>query len=86
MTQLEKAIEIAVAAHAGQKGNDGTPYILHSLRLMLKMKSEQEHIVAVLHDVVEDTSTIFDDLHAAGFSDNIIESLKLLTDEKDVML
>jgi len=84
MTQLEKAIEIAVAAHAGQKGKDGTPYILHSLRLMLKMKGEQEQIVAVLHDVVEDTSTSFDDLHAVGFSESILETLKLLTHEKDV--
>ncbi len=51
---LEKAIEIAVSAHAGQMDKAGAPYILHPLRMMLRMSSPTEMMVAVLHDVVED--------------------------------
>lgn len=52
---LEKAISISVAAHKGQIDKADKPYILHPLRLMLKMQTENEMIAAVLHDVVEDT-------------------------------
>ena len=51
---LEKAIKIAVEAHTGQVDKGGNPYILHPLRVMLSLNSEQERIVGVLHDVVED--------------------------------
>ena len=51
---LEKAIEIALRAHAGQKDKAGAPYILHPLRMMLRMSSPTEMMAAVLHDVVED--------------------------------
>ena len=51
---LERAIEIAVTAHKGQVDKSGTPYILHPLRVMLSLKTEEERIVAALHDVVED--------------------------------
>jgi (p)ppGpp synthase/HD superfamily hydrolase len=84
MTLLERAIQIAVNAHAGQSGKDGSPYVLHPLRLMLKMSTDEERIVAVLHDVVEDTSVTFDDLHGEGFSEGVLAALMLLTHEKDV--
>jgi len=51
---LEKAIKIAVEAHMGQVDKGGNPYILHPLRVMLSLNSEEERIVGVLHDVVED--------------------------------
>jgi len=54
MTPLERALQIAVQAHAGQVDKGGTPYILHPLRLMLRMEGEMDMMVAVLHDVVED--------------------------------
>ena len=50
----EKAIKIAVEAHTGQVDKGGNPYILHPLRVMLSLNSEEERIVGVLHDVVED--------------------------------
>ena len=56
MSTLEKAIEISNNAHKGQRDKAGKPYILHPLRLMLQMATEEEMIVAVLHDVVEDSS------------------------------
>jgi guanosine-3',5'-bis(diphosphate) 3'-pyrophosphohydrolase len=55
MSTLERAICIAASAHAGQVDKAGAPYILHVLRVMLAMSSEEERIVAVLHDVLEDT-------------------------------
>lgn len=81
---VEKAIEIALKAHSGQKDKAGTPYIFHPLGLMLQMQTEEERITAVLHDVVEDSSITLDDLSAAGFSKEIIEAVGLLTrKEKD---
>ena len=51
---LQRAIEIAVDAHKTDIDKGGNPYILHPLRLMMQMDTEDEKIVAVLHDVVED--------------------------------
>ena len=51
---LEKAIKIAAEAHTGQVDKGGNPYILHPLRVMLSLETEEERIVGVLHDVVED--------------------------------
>ena len=78
-TLLEEAIEIAVVSHSGQKDKGGSPYILHPLRLLMKMDNEQEMIVAVLHDVVEDTAQTLDDLKAKGFPDRVIDAIKHLT-------
>jgi hypothetical protein len=54
MSTLERAIAIAAEAHAGQVDKGGAPYILHPLRVMLGVFTEEERIVAALHDVVED--------------------------------
>ena len=51
---LEKAIKIAAEAHTGQVDKGGNPYILHPLRVMLSLNTEEERVVGVLHDVVED--------------------------------
>jgi len=76
---LNKAIEIATRAHAGQVDKAGEPYILHPLRVMLSCKNELERICAVLHDVVEDSEITFDDLRKEGFSEDIITVLDCLT-------
>ena len=55
MSTLEKAIEIASLAHAGVLDKQGQPYILHPLRVMLNVRGLVAQVVAVLHDVVEDT-------------------------------
>lgn len=79
MSTLERAIEIAARAHAGQMDKSGQPYILHPLRVMLAVKTPDERMAAVLHDVVEDTSVTFDDLAQAGFSEAVITAVKFLT-------
>jgi (p)ppGpp synthase/HD superfamily hydrolase len=76
---LEKAIQIAVEAHAGVCDKGGNPYILHPLRVMMSLHSEEERIVGVLHDVVEDTEWTFEALSQVGFSAVVIEALKSVT-------
>jgi len=76
---LEKAIAIALKAHTGQKDRYGAPYILHPLRMMCQVNAEEEKIVAVLHDVVEDTEITFEDLTREGFPKHIIKALDCLT-------
>lgn len=63
---LEEAIRIAVEAHAGQVDKGGEPYILHPLRLMHQMETDSARIVAVLHDVIEDSTFTVDDLINRG--------------------
>ena len=75
MSLLERAIEIAVTAHKEQVDKAGKPYILHPLRLMFKMQTENEMIAAVLHDVVEDTDWTIEKLEAEGFSAEVITCL-----------
>jgi len=79
MSNLERAIAIAVEAHAGQKDRNGASYILHPLRVMARVQSDDEKIVAILHDVVEDTDWTFDDLKQEGFSAELIAALDCVT-------
>ena len=78
---LERAIQIALEAHTGQLDKGGSPYILHPLRVMMSVDLELEKIVAVLHDVVEDSNWTFEDLLAEGFSIEVIEALQSVTKE-----
>lgn len=79
MTTLGKAIAIAAQAHQDQYDKAGAPYILHPLRMMLRMSSETEMIAAILHDVVEDTDWTLDKLRQAGFSEEVVQVVECLT-------
>jgi (p)ppGpp synthase/HD superfamily hydrolase len=80
VSTLERAIAIAAEAHAGQIDKAGAPYVLHPLRMMLRMSSIDERIVAVLHDVCEDCpGWTLDRLHREGFSERIIDALQSVT-------
>ena len=83
MATIEKALQIAAKAHEGQKDKEGLPYILHPLRVMMSVEGEEAQIVAVLHDVIEDTSVTADDLRQAGFSEKIIAAVLCVTHSKD---
>lgn len=76
---IERAIEIAVAAHKGQVDKAGRPYLLHVLQVMMAGKTDEEKIVGMLHDVVEDTDWTFEQLEKEGFSKEIIAALKCVT-------
>jgi len=79
MSTLERAICIAARAHEGQKDKAGVHYILHVLRVMLAMSSDDDRIVAVLHDLLEDTPWTVDALRAEGFSQTIIDAIDGVT-------
>jgi len=79
MSTLERAIEIAAIAHAGQVDKAGEPYVLHPIRVMLRMTTTDERIIAVLHDVVEDSGWTLEDIESEGFAPAIVEALEALT-------
>lgn len=81
--ETRKAMRIAYKAHLNQVDKAGVPYIYHPIHLAEQMETEEECIVALLHDVVEDTSITFEQLEKE-FSNTIIETLKLLTHDKQV--
>lgn len=83
MPSLEEAIALAVRAHQGQKDKAGAPYILHPLRLMFRMETDTERIVAVLHDVIEDSPHSLEELSHAGYPPEITEALDCLTKRKN---
>ncbi|HRK34186.1 MAG TPA: HD domain-containing protein [Candidatus Hydrogenedentes bacterium] len=75
MSTLERAIAIAAEAHAGQTDKAGAPYILHPLRVMLQLQSNEDRIAGVLHDVIEDSAWKVDDLRLEGFPETVLEAL-----------
>lgn len=84
MATIDRAIMIASIAHAGQKDKAGKPYIFHPLRVMLTVASDknatdEQKIVAVLHDVIEDTYVQEHHLRENGFSEEIINAIKSVT-------
>jgi (p)ppGpp synthase/HD superfamily hydrolase len=76
---LEAAIALACESHRGQTDKGGRPYILHPLRLMLGFDSTSEQVVAVLHDVVEDSSVTLEQLRELGFDSSVVDALDCLT-------
>lgn len=78
---LEQAIEISVKAHKGQVDKGGEPYILHPLRVMINQVDDVRKIVAVLHDVVEDSDITLHYLSLI-FNKEIIDALDCLTHHK----
>ena len=80
----KKAMKIAYDAHKGQFDKNGIPYIYHPIHLAEQMNDENTTCVALLHDVVEDTEITFEDLEKEGFTDEILEALKLMTHDDAV--
>ncbi len=81
---LSKAIEIATKAFQGVADANGNPYIDHAMRVMSRMDTEEEKIIAVLHDVVEDTEITLHELQEAGFSRTVLETIGMLTKKPDM--
>ena len=81
--QVFRAMNIAYSAHMGQFDKAGVPYIFHPVHLAEQMDTEEECIVALLHDVVEDTEVTFEDLEKE-FSKTLIDAIRLLTRDKSV--
>ncbi len=81
---LSKAIGIATNAFQGVIDAKGNPYIDHAMRVMSKMDTEEEKIIAVLHDVVEDTEMTLHELKEEGFSRTVLEAIDILTKKPDM--
>ena len=76
---VSKALKISTRAHRGQLDKAGKPYINHPKTVARMLGTEETQTVALLHDVIEDTSVTLDNLNEAGFSDDIITAVDSLT-------
>lgn len=79
MDYIEKAYNIAKAAHSGQKDKAGKDYFLHPCAVADMLNTDNEKIVALLHDVVEDTEITIDHLKKEGFEVKVIEAVEAIT-------
>lgn len=84
---ISKALKIAYTAHQNQIDKGGIPYVQHPIRVALSCMTDDEKIVALLHDVIEDTNVTVEELRQAGFSTTIINAIIALTrtDGEDYM-
>ena len=81
---LDLALKNATEAHKGQVDKAGVAYIEHPKFVANLVNTEEEKIVALLHDVIEDTTVTLQDLKKYGFSKEVIEAIILLTKNKTV--
>ena len=84
MDLIDKVLKFAMEKHEGQFDKAGEKYILHPLHIALQMDTEEEKIVALLHDILEDTNTTEKDLKDLGLSIETIKHIKCLTRPKDI--
>ena len=82
--KTKKALCLCFEAHKDQRDKSGMPYVFHPFHLAEQMETEDTTVVALLHDVVEDTDYTLDDLAVMGFGDAVIEALALLTHDPAV--
>ena len=80
----KKAMKLAFAAHKDQVDKSGIPYVFHPVHLAEQMESEETAIVALLHDVVEDTEYTLQEIAGMGFPQTVLEALALLTHDEAV--
>lgn len=81
MNILAKAISFASDMHVTQTDKGGNAYILHPLRMMMRLRTNDEELmaIAVLHDVVEDCGVSFDDLRDIGMTERVVSGVRALT-------
>lgn len=82
--KTKKALKLCFEAHKNQLDKNGLPYVFHPFHLAEQMQTEETTVVALLHDVMEDTDLSADDLAKMGFDGEILKALILLT-HKDAM-
>lgn len=82
--KTKKALKLCFDAHKEQLDKSGLPYVFHPFHLAEQMQTEETTVVALLHDVMEDTEYTADDLAKMGFDGEILKALLLLTHEDSV--
>ena len=80
----KKALKLCFEAHKEQVDKSGMPYVFHPFHLAEQMKTEETTVVALLHDLVEDTDYTIEDLMSMGFSKSITDAIALMTHTNDV--
>ena len=80
----KKALKLCFAAHKDQTDKSGMPFVFHPFHLAEQMPDEDTTIVALLHDVIEDTPYTLDDLRAMGFNEQVLDALALMTHDKRI--
>ena len=80
----KKAMRLCFEKHKDQVDKENVPYVFHPYTVAFNMDDEDSTIVALLHDVIEDTDTTIEEIEEMGFSNEVIEALKLLTHDKSV--
>ena len=80
----KKALKLCFEAHKEQVDKSGMPYVFHPFHLAEQMQTEETAVVALLHDLVEDTDYTIEDLTSMGFGKNITDAIALMTHADDV--
>lgn len=80
----KKALKLSFEAHKDQTDKSGMPYVYHPFHLAEQMGTEDTVIVALLHDVVEDTDHTLEEIREMGFPEQVLEALALMTHDKSV--
>ena len=83
-TKTKMALKLCFEAHKDQSDKSGMPYVFHPFHLAEQMETEETTIVALLHDVIEDTNYTIDDLTKMGFDKVITDAIALLTHNDSV--
>jgi hypothetical protein len=76
---IDDALALVVHHFHGVTDKDGEPYVLHCLRVMLGVEAGLAQQVALMHDLIEDTTVTLDDLRAQGFDKRVVEAVGLVT-------
>lgn len=79
-----KAMRLAYEAHKDQFDKGGMPYIFHPYHLAEQLDDEYHICVALLHDVVEDTEVSIEDIRNAGFPEEVVEAVNILTRDREI--
>lgn len=82
--KTKKAMKLCFKAHKDQVDKSGMPYVFHPFHVAEQMTDESTTIVALLHDVVEDTKYTLDDIAAMGFGKDVVDALALMTHDKKI--
>lgn len=80
---LELALSIATEAHRGQFDKAGIDYIEHPIFVASQVDSEEEKAVALLHDVIEDSSVTAEELLNAGLPETVVTAVQILSKKRD---
>lgn len=84
-TKMTKAaLRLCFEAHRDQEDKSGMPYVFHPFHLAEQMTDEDTTVVALLHDVIEDTDYTTDDLRRLGFSERVVDAVALMTHAEGV--